>query len=76
MQRNERASYFLDHMHKIKPGLTTGDTANLFTLFAVMKNCDHDDVKDLAEKMERECKCKLYTSSYSIASYILYMHMY
>ena len=65
MQHNETASYFLDH--KIMPRLATGDTTNLFTLFTVMKNCDRDDVKDLAEKMERECKCKLYTSSYSIA---------
>ena len=67
MQHNETAAYFLDH--KIMPRLATGDTTNLFTLFTVMKNCDHDDVKDLAEKMERECKCKLYTSSYSIAIY-------
>ena len=60
---NERASYFLDH--KIKPGLATGDITNFLTLFAVMKNCDCDDVKDLAEKIEEECiidKCKLYTS--------------
>ena len=42
-------------MHKIKPGLTTGDTANLFTLFAVMKNCSWDDVKDLAEQIKGEC---------------------
>ena len=67
-QCNERASHFLDH--KIKPGLATGDITNLLTLFAVMKNCDHDDVKDFAEKIEEECiidKCKLYTSSYSMA---------
>ena len=53
MQRNERASYFLDH--NVKPGLTTGDTSNLFTLFAVMKNCSSDDVKDLAEQIKGEC---------------------
>ena len=72
---NERASYFLDH--KIKPGLATGDITNLLTLFAVMKNCDYDDVKDLAEKIEEECiidKCKLYTSNYSMAIIMLYMH--
>ena len=61
-QCNERASYFLDH--KIKPGLATGDTANLFTLFAVMKNCSRDDVKDLAKQIKGDCiiidKCKFY----------------
>ena len=61
-QCNKRASHFLDH--KIKPGLATGDTANLFTLFAVMKNCGRDDVKDLAEQIKGECiiidKCKFY----------------
>ena len=76
-QCNERVSYFLDR--KIKPGLATGDTTNLLTLFAVMKNCDHDDVKDLAEKIEEEYiidKRKLYTSSYSIAIIMLYMHQF
>ena len=74
-QCNERASHFLDS--KIKPGLATGDITNLLTLFAVMKNCDRDDVKDLAEKIEEELiidKCKLYTSSYSMAIIMLYMH--
>ena len=74
-QCNERASCFLDR--KIKPGLATGDTTNLLTLFAVMKNCDHDDIKDLAEKIKGKCiidKCKLYTSSYSMAIIMLYMH--
>ena len=76
-QCNERASHFLDR--KIKPGLATGDITNLLTLFAVMKNCDCDDVKDLAEKIEEECiidKCKLYTSSYSMAIIMLYMHYF
>lgn len=58
-QRNERASYFLDH--KIKPGLASGDNSNFITLFAVMKNSNHDNVKELAEQIKTECitdKCK------------------
>ena len=74
-QCNERASHFLDR--KIKSGLATGDITNLLTLFAVMKNCNRDNVKDLAEKIKEECiidKCKLYTSSYSMAIIMLYIH--
>ena len=56
----ERSSYFLDN--GIKPGLTVGNSNCFVSLLAVMKYNKHDNVKDLAMKIEQELtivvKCK------------------
>ena len=54
----ERSTYFLDNV--IKPGLAVGSFVSLLT---VMKCNKHDNVKDLATKIEKELtidvKCKI-----------------
>ena len=66
--RKERTSYFLDHI--MKPQISVGDNTSFVKLLTVMKTCDYDNVKDLAEEMEAKCtldiKCK----------FILILHMY
>ena len=58
---NERSSYFLDSV--IKPGLAVGNNRDFVSLLTVMKSNKHDNVKDLAKKMENELavdlKCKI-----------------
>ena len=58
---NERSSYFLDNV--IKPGLAVGNNRCFVSLLTVMKRNKHDNVKDLAKKMENELaidlKCKI-----------------
>ena len=60
---NERSSYFLDNV--IKPGLAVGNNKGFISLLAVMKNNKHDNVKDLAKKMENELavgvNCKIHS---------------
>ena len=55
---NERSSYFLDNV--IKPGLAVGNS--FVSLLTVMKCNKHDNVKELATKIEQELtidvKCK------------------
>ena len=57
----ERASYFLDEI--IKPKVKAGGSAYFFKLLTVMKTCGHENVEDLAGKIEAEChtdaKCKM-----------------
>jgi len=55
----EKASYFLDNV--IKPGLAVVDSTCFVKLLSVMKNCNHDTVKDLAEQIETgyDVRCKL-----------------
>ena len=56
----ERSSYFLDNV--IKPGLAIGNSRCFVSLLTVMKYNKHDNVKDLATKIEKELtvdvKCK------------------
>ena len=56
----ERSSYFLDSV--IKPDLAVGSSRCFVSLLNVMKSNKHDNVKDLAEKIENELaaniKCK------------------
>ena len=58
--RKERTSYFLDHI--IKPQISVGDNTSFVKLLTVMKTCNYDNVKDLAEEMEVQCtldiKCR------------------
>ena len=51
---SKRASCFLEHV--IKPSLTLGDNTYFVEMLTVMKNCNFDNVKDLAEQIETECK--------------------
>ena len=59
----QRSSYFLDNV--IKPGLAVGNTRRFVSLLTVMKCNKHDNVKDLAEEIEKELvpvfdvKCKI-----------------
>jgi len=57
----ERASYFLDSV--IKPELAVGNSEKFVVLLTVMKSGDRDDVKELAEEIEKELaidtKCKI-----------------
>ena len=57
---NERSSYFLDNV--IKPELAVGNSRCFVTLLTVMKCNKHDNVKELAKKIEKELvidiKCK------------------
>ena len=66
--RKERTSYFLDHI--IKPQISVGDNTSFIKLLNIMKKCNYDNVKDLAEQIEAECtldiKCK----------FILILHIY
>ena len=58
---SERSSYFLDNV--IKPGLAVGNSRCFVSLLTVMKCNKHDNVKDLAIKIEKELvvdiKCKI-----------------
>ena len=58
---SERSSYFLDNV--IKPGLAIGNSRCFVSLLTVMKCNKHDNVKDLATKIEKELvvdvKCKI-----------------
>ena len=58
--RKERTSYFLDHI--MKPQISVDDNTSFVKLLNVMKKCNYDNVKDLAEQIEAECtvdiKCK------------------
>ena len=57
---NERSSYFLDNV--IKPELADGNNRRFVSLLIVMKSNKHENVKDLAKKIEEELdidlKCK------------------
>ena len=57
---NERSSYFLDNV--IRPGLAVSNSRCFVSLLTVMKCSKHDNVKDLAMKIEKELatdvKCK------------------
>ena len=59
----ERSSYFLDNV--IKPGLAVGNSRCFVSLLTVMKCNKHDNVKDLATKIEKElvvdikCNCSI-----------------
>ena len=63
---SERSSYFLDNI--IKPGIEVDNSRCFVSLLTAMKRNKHDNVKDLATKIEKElnidvkCKtiCKLY----------------
>ena len=59
----ERSSYYLDNV--IKPGLAVGNSGCFVSLLTVMKCNKHDNVKDLATKIEKELtidvKCKIIT---------------
>jgi len=58
---SERASYFLDSV--IKPELAVGNIGKFVKLLTVMKSSNYDNVKELAEKIEKELaidtKCKI-----------------
>ena len=58
---SERSSYFLDNV--IKPELAVGNSRCFVNLLTVMKCNKHDNVKDLATKIEKELivdvKCKI-----------------
>ena len=60
---SETSSYFLDNV--IKPGLAVGNSRCFVSLLTVMKCNKHDNVKDLATKIEKELtidvKCKIIT---------------
>ena len=62
----ERSTYFLDNV--IKPGLAVGNSSCFVSLLTVMKCNKHDNVKDLATKIEKELtidvKCKSITRFY------------
>ena len=66
----EKASYFLDN--KIKPD---DDSTNFMKLLTVMKDCDYDNCKELAEQIKGECivaeKCKFY-----VYTYVQYAHLW
>ena len=57
---NERSSYFLDNV--IKPGLAADNSRCFVSLLTVMKCNKHENVQDLAKKIEEELsidiKCK------------------
>lgn len=57
----QRSSYFLDNV--IKPGLAVGNSRCFVSLLTVMKSNKHDNVKDLATKIEKELtvdvKCEI-----------------
>ena len=57
----ERSTYFLDNV--IKPGLAVGNSNCFVSLLTVMKYNKHDNVKDLAMRIEQELtvdvKCKI-----------------
>ena len=59
VELNERSSYFLDNV--IKPGLAVGNS--FVSLLTVMKFNKHDNVKELAKKIEQELtidvKCEI-----------------
>ena len=65
----QRSSYFLDNV--IKPGLAVGNSKHFVSLLTVMKCNKHDNVKDLAEEIEKELvpvvnvKCKIILIKYS-----------
>ena len=60
---DKRSSYFLNNA--IKPGLAASDSRSFVSLLTVMKSSKHDNVKDLAKKIDEELavdvkiKCKL-----------------
>ena len=57
----ERSSYFLDNV--IKPALAVGNSRCFVSLLNVLKCNKHDNVKDLATKIDKELninvKCKI-----------------
>ena len=63
---SETSSYFLDNV--IKPGLAVGNSRCFVSLLTVMKCNKHDNVKDLATKIEKELtidvKCKIISFSF------------
>ena len=48
----ERSSYFLGNV--IKPQLAVGDHVGFVNLLTIMKNCQHDNAKDLAKRIDEE----------------------
>ena len=61
VELNKKSAHFLDNV--IKPGLVTGNSRYFVSLLTIMKHNKHDNVKELATKIEKELtidvKCKI-----------------
>ena len=70
---HERSSYFLENV--LKRELEVDNTKGFISLLTIMKNNKHDNIKELAEKIEKELavdiKCKVIFIKSGIASYVL-----
>ena len=56
-EHDKKSSYFLDNI--ITPGLVGGNSECFVSLLMVMRNSKHDNIKELAKRIEEELiKCK------------------